>query len=68
MSNYGTCNAQFGEHRCGAVAATWVQVQLPADSSHYLQRYRAFVCPDHIVAFRARGAEVTVLGSLAATA
>ncbi len=67
MSNYGTCNAQFGAHRCGAIAATWVQVDL-ADCDQYLRRYRAFVCPDHVVALRAKGAVVTRLDVLAAIA
>lgn len=68
MSGYGTCNAQFGQHRCGAIAATWVEVDLHAGEARFLQRYRAFVCPDHIVALRARGAQVTVLRPLAASA
>lgn len=68
MSNYGTCNAQYGAHRCGAIAATWVEVQLPMGSSQFLQRYRAFVCPDHVVALKAKGARVTRLDALAASA
>ncbi len=67
MSLYGTCNAQFKEHRCGNLSAAWVEVHL-SGGDPFLRRYRAFVCPDHIAALRAEGARVDLVNRMAASA
>lgn len=67
MSLYGTCNAQFGRHRCGNLSATWAEVHLPGPDP-FLRRYRAFICPDHVAALRSQGARVVLLDRMAASA